>query len=221
MWAHHSESRGACALRARYASNHGHLILLPSTEASRVRPQYSTSTPGSVVGRCNYSSKTAQKNELVRITQIFLRPTSSIALHPHRNSQAKRTRSRILTASHLEKSPNIRSIASRNFCPGIAPPHSTPALLNPLRTTQCPLKNMRTLSGYSLKVKRGTSTFNYPQFWGEFDWLLMDRILPQARYLRCEDDAWRSDCHEETATGSRCAMPGVVCGFPGGRMDRQ
>src|ERR1017187_6978566 len=41
----------------------------------------------------------------------------------------------------------------------------------------------------------------------------MDRMLPQARYLPCEDDAWRSDCHEETATGSRCAMPGVVCGF--------
>jgi transposase len=33
MWAHHSESRGACALRARYTPNHRHLILLPSTEA--------------------------------------------------------------------------------------------------------------------------------------------------------------------------------------------
>jgi hypothetical protein len=25
----------------------------------------------------------------------------------------------------------------------------------------------------------------------------MDHILPQAKYLPCEDDAWRSECHEE------------------------
>jgi hypothetical protein len=48
------------------------------------------------------------------------------------------------------------------------------------------------IQGAAVNLDGSFTPFNYPQFWGGFDWLLMDRILPQARYLRCEDDAWRS-----------------------------
>jgi Transposase DNA-binding len=35
--------------------------------------------------------------------------------------------------------------------------------------------------------------FQLPTIWGGFGWLLMDRILPQARYLPWGEEAWRSD----------------------------
>src|ERR1035438_2628274 len=55
---------------------------------------------------------------------------------------------------------NIRSIASRNFCPGTSPPHSRPALPKPLNNSQLGVRLK--IGGHlelrdTLRVKRGDS----------------------------------------------------------------
>src|ERR1019366_5723429 len=51
------------------------------------------------------------------------------------------------------------------------------------------------------------SYFELSTIWAGLGWLLMDRILQQVRYLLWDEGAWRSDCDEETATGSGRILP--------------
>ena len=67
-------------------------------------------------------------------------------------------------------------------------------------TFEVPLAENR----YRSILKFGVATHDYER-------ILMDRILPQGRYLCWSESAWRSVGHEEAPTGS-----GHGTGFPDG-----